>query len=137
MINLSPDKAQVFREAFRVLKPGGLFAVSDIVRDGPLPEQLSANPRAWCECVSGALDAAEFARGLEQAGFTDIKLERNEFEDSPKAALLEIVGIERLADGEDGATRAIILQDNVPVEIRLGDGQLPYSARITARKPGG
>jgi ubiquinone/menaquinone biosynthesis C-methylase UbiE len=137
VINLSPDKDQVFREAFRVLKPGGLFAVSDIVQDGPLPEQVAASTQAWCECVSGALDAAEFTRGLEQAGFTDVKLEQNEFEKALKEQLLETVAIDTLAGGKDGAERAFVLVDNLPVEIELGDARPPYSARITAHKPGG
>ncbi len=135
VINLSPEKDQVFREAFRVLKPGGRFAVSDIVRDGPLPTQMQESPQSWCECVSGALDAAEFIQGLEKAGFTDIKLERNDFSKVLKDELLEVVGVEPAASNEKGSQRAFALIDIVPVEIELGGAKPPYSARITARKP--
>ena len=137
VINLSPDKDQVFREAYRVLKPGGLLAVSDILRDGPLPEQLEADTQAWCECVSGALDADEFARGLALAGFTEVKLERNELEKARREELLETAGLEMRTGEKGGAERAVVLVENVPVEIESDDARLPYSARITARKPGG
>lgn len=75
VINLSPDKPQVFREVFRALKPGGRVAVSDIVTNGPLPESLRADMDAWGACVSGALDVKEYTLGLAQAGFTDVKVQ--------------------------------------------------------------
>ena len=75
VINLSPDKPQVFREVFRTLKPGGRLAVSDIVTDGPLPEELQKNMEAWGACVAGALDVSEYITGLADAGFTDVKVQ--------------------------------------------------------------
>jgi arsenite methyltransferase len=75
VINLSPDKPQVFREIYRVLKPGGRVAVSDIVTFGELPESLKNDMIAWGACVAGALDVAEYTQGLSAAGFTDIKLQ--------------------------------------------------------------
>lgn len=75
VINLSPDKPQVFREVFRVLKPGGRVAVSDIVTDGPLPEKIRKNMDAWGACVAGALDVSEYTTGLTDAGFTDVKVQ--------------------------------------------------------------
>jgi arsenite methyltransferase len=72
VINLSPDKQQVFREAFRVLTPGGKLAVSDIVTDGPLPKEVKQSLAAWSGCVAGALDVDEYVAGLRQAGFVDI-----------------------------------------------------------------
>ncbi len=75
VINLSPDKPQVFREVFRVLKPGGRVAVSDIVTAGPLPEELQKNMEAWGACVAGALDVSEYTTGLTEAGFTDVKVQ--------------------------------------------------------------
>ena len=56
VINLAPDKAKVFAEVFRVLKPGGRLAVSDIVTDGPLPEQIKSSLSAWAGCIAGAID---------------------------------------------------------------------------------
>jgi SAM-dependent methyltransferase len=75
VINLSPDKPQVFREIFRALKPGGRVAVSDIVTDGPLPEELKKDMEAWGACVAGALDKSEYTTGLTGAGFTDVKVQ--------------------------------------------------------------
>jgi len=72
VINLSPDKLQVFREAFRVLKPGGRFAVSDPVASEPLPQSYRADMDAWAGCASGALDRKEYTRLLHQAGFEQV-----------------------------------------------------------------
>jgi arsenite methyltransferase len=75
VINLSPDKPQVFREVFRVLKPGGRVAVSDTVTDGPIPEDMRKDMDAWGECIAGALDVVEYTRGLTAAGFLDVKVQ--------------------------------------------------------------
>ena len=72
VINLVPDKAQVFREAFRILKPGGRLAVSDIVSTAPLPAELQADPALLCGCVAGAAAAASVEGWLRAAGFVDI-----------------------------------------------------------------
>ncbi len=72
VINLVPDKAQVFREAFRVLKPGGRLAVSDIVSTAPLPADLQADPALICGCVAGAAPANRIEEWLLAAGFVDI-----------------------------------------------------------------
>jgi arsenite methyltransferase len=72
VINLSPDKEQVFREAFRVLKPGGKLAVSDIVLLRELPEELRGDMQAWSSCVSGALLEHEYLAAISRAGFVDV-----------------------------------------------------------------
>ena len=74
VINLSPDKAKVFGEAFRVLKPGGKLAVSDIVTDGPLPEEIKKSLSAWAGCVAGAVEAEEYIGMMKSVGFTDISI---------------------------------------------------------------
>jgi arsenite methyltransferase len=75
VINLSADKARVLAEAFRVLKPGGRFAVSDIVVRGALPAAVRRSMELWVGCVAGALEEAEFRRLLERSGFVDIAIE--------------------------------------------------------------
>ena len=73
VINLAPDKDKVFREAYRVLKPGGRFSVSDIVTVGDLPEGVKDNPDEWASCVSGAIDGGSYMEKLRNAGFKDVK----------------------------------------------------------------
>ena len=75
VINLSPDKAQVFREAYRVLRPGGKLAVSDIVLLGELPDEIRKDPAAWSSCVAGAVSEAEYLGAMKRAGFTKIRVE--------------------------------------------------------------
>src|SRR5512134_1157062 len=75
VINLSADKARVLREAFRVLKPGGRFAVSDVVVRGPVPAGIRRSVELWVGCVAGALEEGEYQRLLEQAGFTGVEIE--------------------------------------------------------------
>ncbi|MDA1080726.1 MAG: arsenite methyltransferase [Gemmatimonadetes bacterium] len=75
VINLSGDKAQVLREAFRVLKPGGRFAVSDVVVRGVVSDALRRNMELWVGCVAGALDETEFVTLLSAAGFTNPSVE--------------------------------------------------------------
>ena len=72
VINLAPDKSQVFREIFRVLKPGGRIAVSDIVTNGSLPESIRSNMDAWGACVAGAMDIKDYSLGLMEAGFDEV-----------------------------------------------------------------
>jgi arsenite methyltransferase len=72
VINLSPDKPAVFREMFRVLRPGGRVAVSDIVTRGPMSPLVAKSLESWAGCVAGALDVEEYRRGLVAAGFTDV-----------------------------------------------------------------
>ena len=75
VINLSGDKRKVLREAFRVLKPGGRFAVSDVVVRGYVPEAVRTSMELWIGCVAGALEEQEFIRLLREAGFTEPSIE--------------------------------------------------------------
>ena len=75
VINLATDKGQVLREAFRVLKPGGRFAVSDVVTQGELPDDLRRDMVAWVGCVAGALDEGAYRQLLTDAGFRDIEFQ--------------------------------------------------------------
>jgi ubiquinone/menaquinone biosynthesis C-methylase UbiE len=75
VINLSVDKDRVLREAFRVLKPGGRFAVSDVVTRGEIPAEVRQSVLLWVGCVAGALDADDYQAKLKAAGFDHISLE--------------------------------------------------------------
>ncbi len=74
VINLSPDKAAVFAEMFRVLKPGGRLSISDIVTEGEFSDELRTNAGQWAECVSGAIDADIYTGLMHAAGFVDIQV---------------------------------------------------------------
>jgi len=75
VINLSADKDRVMREAFRVLKPGGRFAVSDVVARGEVPEAVRQSMMLWVGCIAGALEENDYTARLAKAGFTDISVE--------------------------------------------------------------
>jgi SAM-dependent methyltransferase len=74
VINLAPDKAAVFREAFRVLAPGGRLAISDIVAIGDVPAAIAADPAAYTGCIAGAAPVAELERMIAGAGFADVRI---------------------------------------------------------------
>jgi arsenite methyltransferase len=75
VINLVPDKAQVFREAFRALKPGGRIAISDVVNIAPLSADLKVDPALLCGCIAGAASVEQNSGWLREAGFVEIKIE--------------------------------------------------------------
>jgi SAM-dependent methyltransferase len=72
VINLSPDKDQVFRDAFRVLRPGGRLQVSDIVWTKPAPEEIKDDMEQWAGCIAGALLESDYVGKIEAAGFVDV-----------------------------------------------------------------
>jgi arsenite methyltransferase len=119
VINLSPDKPQVFREAFRVMKPGGKLAVSDIVTDGPLPAEVKKNLSSWAGCVAGALDVKDYLAAIQEAGFTDPEI-------TPVYLPHEMV---------DEAVKQ--LGEDIDLSQISGDTlyKSVFSAKITARKP--
>ena len=104
VINLSPDKAQVFREAYRVLKPGGRLAVSDIVLSQPLPENIAKMAATWIACVGGASTEEEYLGHMRDAGFENIQYTRKpagplltpSLQDPMWKAAVELIGEERI-----------------------------------------
>jgi len=78
VVNLSTDKEQVFKEAFRVLKDGGRIAISDVVAFKPLPKEMIEDTNLYCNCISGAVPIYELKQILARAGFTDIVVETQE-----------------------------------------------------------
>ena len=85
VINLSGNKDEVLREAFRVLKPGGRFAVSDIVVRGEVPAEIRKNVLLWAGCVAGALQDTEYTAKLKAAGFADVSIEPTRVHDAENA----------------------------------------------------
>ncbi|MGM0600967.1 MAG: arsenite methyltransferase, partial [Candidatus Rifleibacteriota bacterium] len=75
VVNLSPEKAQVFAEVFRVLKKGGRVAISDVVALQPFPEEMLNNEKAICSCVSGAVSVEELEQTIKNCGFSEVKIE--------------------------------------------------------------
>ncbi len=132
VINLSPDKPQVFREAYRVLRSGGKLAVSDILADGPLPEQLEGDVASWACCIGGAIDQREYIQELEAAGFVDIRIEAQNLNED---LIVEFMGEERVERSEGGEQKPMIHVNGEWIPLKLGDRKPPFSARITARKP--
>ena len=86
VVNLSGDKPSVLREAFRVLKPGGRFAVSDVVVRGEVPDAIRRNMELWIGCVAGALEEQEFVRLLGTAGFVNASIEPTRYYTAEDAA---------------------------------------------------
>jgi len=119
VINLSPDKPQVFREAFRVLRPGGKLSVSDIVTDGSLPNEIKQSLSAWAGCVAGALDASDYVGAIKAAGFTDVEL---------KPVYFDKAMIDNAAEQLDLGEVVIASTESLEKSV--------YSAKVTARKPG-
>jgi ubiquinone/menaquinone biosynthesis C-methylase UbiE len=104
VINLSGDKRQVLKEAFRVLKPGGRFAVSDVITRAGLPDAVKENMALWTGCVAGALEEQEFIRLLTEAGFEHPSIEPTRvYTRDDAATLIRGTGLdESLADQVEG-----------------------------------
>lgn len=117
VINLSGDKDAVLREAFRVLKPGGTFAVSDVVVRGEVPAAIRRSLELWVGCIAGALKDTEFAEKLQAAGFTDVSVEPwrvYQIEDA-RAFLTEAgVDVDRLAPEVDGSFASAFIRATRP-----------------------
>jgi SAM-dependent methyltransferase len=116
VVNLAVDKAQVLREAFRVLKPGGRFAISDIVVRGDMPAGVRESMEAWAGCLAGALEAHEFLRLLAEAGFVEASVEptRVYTADDARSALGEDVAALATADLADGAFASAFVRARKP-----------------------
>jgi arsenite methyltransferase len=105
VINLSADKDRVLREAFRVLKPGGRFAVSDVVTRGEVDPQIRQNILLWVGCVAGALEENEYRAKLVSAGFEQVEIEPTRIyrvEDAREFLTAKGLDVEALAPKADG-----------------------------------
>jgi len=117
VINLSADKDRVLAEAFRVLKPGGRFAVSDIVVRGEIPDAIRRSVELWIGCVAGALEEREYRDKLAKAGFEDIDVEATR--------------VYRAQDARDFLAKSGMDADTIAAQV---DGKF-ISAFVRARKP--
>ena len=117
VINLSSDKDAVLREAFRVLKPGGRFAVSDVVVRGDVPADIRHSMELWVGCIAGALDERDYAAKLRAAGFDDVTVEPwrvYQVEDA-RAFLTESgVDVDRLAPQVEGKFASAFIRARKP-----------------------
>jgi len=119
VINLAADKSKVLREAFRVLKPGGRFAVSDVVIRGPVPAELRRSMELWVGCVAGALEAEEFLGLLGAAGFQDASIEPTRiYRVEDAKAFLEGAGLDvaAIAPQVDGRVMGAFVRATKPAE---------------------
>ncbi len=116
VINLSGDKRAVLREAFRVLKPGGRFAVSDVVVREGLPDVVKENMALWTGCVAGALEEQAFLDLLHEVGFTDASIEPTRiYTRADAAALIAGTGLDMaLADQVDGKVMSAFVRATKP-----------------------
>lgn len=96
VINLSPDKPAVFREAFRVLKPHGKLAVSDMVTQGRFTPQQRADMSAWAGCITGAEDVGDYVKAMEDAGFAGISVQDKAAPNVELAHTISLEGLPRL-----------------------------------------
>lgn len=128
VINLSADKAQVLREAHRVLAPGGRFAVSDVVVQGELPADLRSSMEAWIGCVAGAMEEREYRELLDEAGFADIDLEVTRVYDPRELA-------ESLQEGGGCCCGSGVQFDEATLAEFDAAGGRVVSAFVRARKP--
>jgi arsenite methyltransferase len=132
VINLAADKSQVLREAFRVLRPGGRFAVSDVVAQGELPDDLRGDMEAWVGCVAGALEEGEYRRLLADAGFGDVDIEVTRVYDPRELA--ESVGGSCCGSSSGCGGDAPSWDESAYARFAEAGGRL-ISAFVRARKP--
>jgi arsenite methyltransferase len=121
VINLSPDKDQVLKEAFRVLKPGGRFAVSDIVIRGTMPQEIRHSVELWAGCVAGALEEAVYLAKLTQAGFEQTSIEPTRIysaEDAREFLMGAGLNVETVAKEIDGKFMSGFIRAVKPTKTR-------------------
>ncbi len=122
VINLSPDKEHVFREAFRVLKPGGRLMVSDIVLTKPLPDAIKKSIAAYVGCVAGASQKEQYLAGIKAAGFEKVTVAEESTFDTDCVAT-------------DPKAKAMMSAANLSPAFLKGLSKSVLSARISAIKP--
>jgi arsenite methyltransferase len=123
VINLAPDKNKVFREAFRVLKPGGRLMVSDIVLLKELPEAIRHSVEAYVGCIAGAAMKEKYLAAIQSAGFQEIKVLGE-----------DVYPIDLMA--ADPIAQAICADSNLSAEASEGLSSSVAGIKVSARRPG-
>ncbi|MFV1949810.1 MAG: arsenite methyltransferase, partial [Anaerolineales bacterium] len=143
VINLSPDKPSVFSEAYRVLKPGGKLAVSDIVTDGELPDEIKNSLSAWAGCLAGAWDVKDYVGAIKKAGFENIDLKAEYWDDDIIDAAFEQLEPDlkkQVQENKENGKPSLLISsgDGMKLVDYQGDSFDPkksiFSAKITAWK---
>jgi SAM-dependent methyltransferase len=132
VINLSGDKDRVLREAFRVLKPGGRFAVSDVVVRGEVPAEIRRNVELWIGCVAGALEESDYRNKLASAGFEGIAIEPTRvysIEDARQFLAGQGLDVDRIAAQVDGKFMSAFIRAVKPLQ--------PLRKECCVASPGG
>jgi arsenite methyltransferase len=117
VINLSTDKDRVLREAFRVLKPGGRFAVSDVVTRGPMPSEIRSRVLLWVGCVAGALEESDYRAKLTAAGFENVEIEPTriyQIEDARTFLKGQGIDVDAIAPEVDGKFMSAFIRATKP-----------------------
>lgn len=118
VINLSADKDRVLAEAFRVLRPGGRFAVSDVVVKGEVPAEVRRNIELWVGCVAGALEESEYERKLQAAGFEMVSIEPTrvyKVEDARQFLSAQGIDVDSIAHEVDGKFMSAFIRAKKPL----------------------
>jgi arsenite methyltransferase len=126
VINLSSDKESVLREAFRVLKPGGRFAVSDVVTRGEISAEIRQSMLLWVGCVAGALEEADYRGKLGAAGFEEIEVEPTRIyraEDAREFLSEKGLDVESLASQVDGKVFSAFVRAVKPASAKTATGK--------------
>ena len=121
VINLSADKDRVLREAFRVLKPGGRFAVSDVVVRGKVPEDVRKNMLLWVGCIAGALEDDQYAAKLATAGFQGVEIEPTRIysiEDARTFLSGQGIDVDAIASAVDGKFMSAFIRATKPARAK-------------------